>query len=130
MASRVFVQEAIADQFIETLKGAFEAASASGIIGDPASKTTQVGPLADQLQFKRVMEFLEIGKKDGTLVTGGVRKGEQGLFVEPTIFKNTPTESRIVKEEVFGPVVTVQVFKSEEEAVDLANDTVFGLSGM
>lgn len=129
MASRVFVQESIADKFIGLLKDAFEGASKSNIIGDPSDKNTQVGPLADKAQFARVMEYLEIGKKDGELVTGGIQRGKNGLFVEPTIFKNTPNGSRIVQEEVFGPVVTVQTFKTEQEAIDMANDTVFGLSG-
>ncbi|KAF2482187.1 putative aldehyde dehydrogenase [Neohortaea acidophila] len=128
MASRVFVQESIADKFIDTLKSAFEGASSSGIIGDPMNESTQIGPLADKTQFKRVMEYIEGGKKDGQLVTGGVRKGEKGLFVEPTIFRNTPSTARIVQEEVFGPVVTVQTFKTEEEAIEMANDTIFGLS--
>ena len=62
-------------------------------------------------------------------MTGGTRRGEDGsLFVEPTIFKETPNSSRIVQEEVFGPVVTVHTFKTEEEAIEMANDTVFGLS--
>lgn len=129
MASRIFVQESIVDEFTSRLKGAIEAASQSGVIGDPLNKSTQVGPLADQAQFKRVMEFLEIGKRDGELVTGGVRRGQTGLFVEPTVFRNLPSDSRIVREEVFGPVVTVQPFKTEEEAINLANDTIFGLSG-
>lgn len=129
MASRVFVQDSIADKFIDTLKNAFEGASSSGIIGDPMNESTQIGPLADKTQFKRVMDYIEGGKKDGQLVTGGVRKGEKGLFVEPTIFRNTPSTARIVQEEVFGPVVTVQTFKTEEEAIEMANDTIFGLSG-
>lgn len=129
MASRIFVQEGIADKYVEGLKHAFEDASASGIIGDPMAASTQVGPIADKIQFKRVMEFIEGGKKDGTLVTGGAQRGEKGLFVEPTIFRDTPSTARIVQEEVFGPVVTVQTFKTEEEAIDMANDTVFGLSG-
>lgn len=129
MASRIFVQEGIADKFIETLKGAFEGASGSGIIGDPSQEQTQIGPLADKAQFQRVMDYLESGKKEGELVTGGVRRGESGLYVEPTIFKNTPNSAKIVQEEIFGPVVTVQTFKTEEEGVEMANDTVFGLSG-
>ena len=129
MASRVFVQEGIADKFIDLLKNSFETASKSNIIGDPSLPETQVGPIADKAQFARVMEYFEIGKKDGELVTGGIQRGKDGLFVEPTIFKNTPNGSRIVQEEVFGPVVTVQTFKTEEEGVKMANDTVFGLSG-
>lgn len=129
MASRIFVQDSISDKFINLLKESFETASKSNIIGDPSDKNTQVGPLADKAQFKRVMEFLEVGKKDGELVTGGIQRGKNGLFVEPTIFKNTPNGSRIVQEEVFGPVVTVQTFKGEEDAIKMANDTVFGLSG-
>lgn len=129
MASRIFVQEGIADKFIELLKAAFEAFSKGNMIGDPSLKETQVGPLADKAQFKRVMEYLEIGKKDGQLVTGGIQRGKDGLYVEPTIFKDLPNGSRIVQEEVFGPVVTVQTFKTEEDGVKLANDTVFGLSG-
>lgn len=129
MASRVHVQESIADKFTDQLKQAFEELSKTAAIGDPSKPETQVGPIADKAQFSRVMEFLDIGKKDGTLVTGGVRRGENGLFVEPTIFKSTPSSSRIVQEEVFGPVVTVQTFKTEEEAIEMANATVFGLSG-
>lgn len=129
MASRVFVQDSIADRFIGLLKTAFENASKNGDIGDPSDKNTKVGPLADKAQFNRVMEFLQIGKKDGELVTGGVQHGENGLFVEPTIFKNTPKDSRIVREEVFGPVVTVHTFKTEQDAIELANDSIFGLSG-
>lgn len=129
MASRIFVQDSISDKFINLLKDSFETVSKSNIIGDPSDKNTQVGPLADKAQFKRVMEFLEVGKKDGELVTGGIQRGKNGLFVEPTIFKNTPNGSRIVQEEVFGPVVTVQTFKGEEDAIKMANDTVFGLSG-
>jgi acyl-CoA reductase-like NAD-dependent aldehyde dehydrogenase len=123
------VQEKVADKFVHLLKNAFETATKSGVIGDPSDKNTQAGPLADKAQFKRVMEFFEIGKKDGELVTGGVQWGSTGLFVEPTIFRNPIGNSRIVREEVFGPVVTVQTFKTEEEAVMLANDSAFGLSG-
>ncbi|KAF2104085.1 putative aldehyde dehydrogenase [Rhizodiscina lignyota] len=128
MASRIFVQEGIADQFIGALKGALEGASASGAIGDPMNKNTMVGPVADKAQFDRVMSYIESGKKDGQLVTGGTRKGDKGNFIEPTIFKNTPSDAKIVREEVFGPVATVQTFKTEEEAIEMANDTIFGLS--
>lgn len=130
MASRIFVQESIGDRFIGLLKESFEKASKSGMFGDPSDQNTQVGPLADKAQFKRVMEYLEIGKKEGELVTGGVQWGaKDGLYVEPTIFRNPGDQSRILQEEIFGPVVTVQTFQTEDEAIKLANDTIFGLSG-
>ena len=129
MASRIFIQEGIADKFIGALKSALEGASASGAIGDPMDKNTMVGPLADKSQFDRVMSFIESGKKDGQLITGGTRKGDKGNFVEPTIIKNASSTSQIVQNEVFGPVATVQTFKTEEEAIEMANDSTFGLSG-
>lgn len=129
MASRVIVQESIVDKFLEALKASFERVSESGVIGDPMSKNTQVGPLADQSQFDRVMGFFKTGPQDGELVTGGVQRGNKGFFVEPTVFKNPSDDARIVQEEVFGPVIIVQTFKSEDEGVRMANDTPFGLSG-
>ena len=128
MASRIFVQENISDKFINALSDAFKQASSGDMIGDPSLETTQVGPIADKVQFKRVMDLIEGGKKDGTLVTGGIQRGQSGLYVEPTIFKNVGKGARIQQEEVFGPVVTVQTFKDEDDAIELANDTVFGLS--
>lgn len=69
MASRIFVQESIADKFINALSEGFKTVSSGEAIGDPSLKTTQVGPIADKIQFKRVMELIESGKKDGTLVS-------------------------------------------------------------
>lgn len=128
MASRIFVQSSIADAFITTLKGAFKQVSASTMIGDPSSASTQIGPVADKAQFDRVMSFLSMGKQDGTLVTGGSQRGKEGLFIEPTIFKDIQRSSRLKEEEIFGPVVTITTFETEEEAVRLANDTIYGLA--
>lgn len=130
MASRLLVQESVADEYLNLLKQEFEAGSKRGILGNPMDKKTEIGPVADKIQLDRVLGYLDIGKKDSQLVLGGVRHGDKGCFVEPTVFSNPSKGSRIVEEEVFGPVITVQTFKTEEEAVELANDTVFGLSGM
>ncbi|KAI9817875.1 MAG: hypothetical protein M1827_000994 [Pycnora praestabilis] len=126
-ASRAIVHEDIAPQFITALKAQFEAASAT-LGADPMEPTTILGPLPDQAQLDSVMSFIEQGKKDAELIVGGNRKGETGWFVEPTIFFNPPTESQIWREEIFGPVLCVRTFSTEEEAIELANDTVFGLS--
>jgi len=90
---------------------------------------TFLGPLADAKQFERVMGFLDIGKEEAELITGGTRHGDKGFYVEPTIFLNPKDDARIYREEIFGPVITLRTFKTEEEAIKLANDTSYGLSG-
>lgn len=132
MASRILVQESIADEFVHLLKAAFEVMNKSGAIGDPSDKSTRIGPVADKVQLKRILEFVEVGKRDGQLVIGGTQRGQQGCFVDPTIFMFKSVKSpgsRIIQEEVFGPVVTVQTFETEQEALREANDSDFGLSG-
>jgi aldehyde dehydrogenase (NAD+) len=76
------------------------------------------------------MSYIEIGKKTATLVTGGEQKGDKGFFIKPTIFLNPAPESPIVREEIFGPVMCIQTFETEEEAVALANGTEYGLAGL
>lgn len=125
-ASRTFVEESIAPKFIEELKKRYE--ESAHATGDPADSKTSWGPIVDAKQFERVMSFLEIGKKEAELVTGGTRRGEKGFYVEPTIFLNPKDDARIYREEIFGPVITIRTFKTEEEAVKLANDTSYGLS--
>lgn len=125
-ASRTFVHEDIADEFVKKLKSRFE--QLSHAIRSPTDANTMMGPLVDSKQFERVMGFLDIGKNEAELLTGGVRKGESGFYVEPTIFLNPKDDARIYREEIFEPVLTIRTFKTEEEAIKLANDTAFGLS--
>lgn len=125
--SRVLVQEGIAPRFIEALRDAF--LKFGQAMGDPAMEQTFLGPLADKAQFDRVIGFLQDGKKEGVeMVTGGVRKGDKGQFIEPTVLLNPGLNSRLYRDEIFGPVLTVRTFKTEEEAIQLANDTTYGLS--
>lgn len=125
-STRVLVQEGIAPKYIEAVKKSFQ--NAEKKMGDPSLKETAFGPLADQKQFERVMEFLQSARQEGvqTLV-GGERKGEKGAFVQPTVFLNPDLNSKVYKEEIFGPVITVRTFKDEAEAIKLANDTTYGL---
>ncbi|XP_014557232.1 hypothetical protein COCVIDRAFT_37363 [Bipolaris victoriae FI3] len=127
-ASRVFVQESIAQNFIEQLKARFEQVSQT--TGSPLDPKTIFGPLADSLQYERVMKYFEIGKQEAELITGGKRHNysNTGYYVEPTIFLNPKDDARIYREEIFGPVLTIKTFKTEEEAIRMANDTFFGLS--
>ena len=126
-ASRTLIHSSIAPSFISALKERFAAASA--LIGDdPSAATTMVGPLADKFQLERVLSFIEQGKTEAELITGGARKGTTGCFVEPTIFLNPKDDARIYREEVFGPVLALRTFDTEDEAVQMANDTSFGLA--
>jgi len=129
-ASRMLVQEGIAPKIIEAIKQAF--AKLDGVMGDAASEQTYLGPLADKAQFDRVMGFLEEGKKEGAgmeVLTGGNRKGDKGMFVEPTVILNPDSKSKIYTDEIFGPVLTIKTFKTEDEAIEMANNTSYGLSG-
>ncbi|PNH48175.1 hypothetical protein VD0004_g305 [Verticillium dahliae] len=126
-ASRVLIQESIATKFIQAIKEVFERAR-DGMGSSPLELSTQHGPVVDKSQFDRIMGYIEKGKQSAELVTGGKRKGSKGCFIEPTLFVNPTSDSPIWKEEIFGPVLTVKTFKTEKEAIELANDTVYGLA--
>ncbi|KAH6843451.1 aldehyde dehydrogenase domain-containing protein [Chaetomium sp. MPI-CAGE-AT-0009] len=124
--SRIYVQKNIAPQFIEAFKTKFASARA----GNPLDSETKHGPQADEVQYRNVLNYIEEGKKSGgTLALGGNGKLEstKGFFIEPTVFLDTPETARITKEEVFGPVVVINTFETEAEAIAKANDTEFGL---
>lgn len=125
--SRVLVQEKIASEFVKGLKEKFEGMSSQ--MGDTLDPKTALGPLADKAQYDRVMSFLESGKSSGAeILTGGTRKGTKGCFIEPTIYLNPDSKSNIYTDEIFGPVLTIKTFKTEDEAVEMANDTSYGLA--
>ncbi|KAK7040694.1 hypothetical protein VNI00_009600 [Paramarasmius palmivorus] len=125
--SRIYVQEGIYDRFVEGLsQSAKELLSRTG---DPFAEATQHGPQASQLQFDRVMEYIDSAKADGaTIYTGGERVGTSGYFLQPTVITNATPDMKIVKEEVFGPVAAVMKFKTEEEVIEMANETSYGLA--
>ena len=97
-------------------------------MGDPSLDDTAFGPLADKKQFDRVMGFLQSAKDEGIqILTGGDRQGQAGTYVKPTILLNPGLTSKVYTDEIFGPVISVRTFKTEEEALKLANDTSYGL---
>ena len=128
LQTRQLVHNSIKDQYIEMLK-----AMASQVkMGDPADPDTGMGPLISAAQRERVLAYIEQGKADGnSLVYGGsIPPGlDRGFFVEPTIFDCPSNSTAIAQEEVFGPVVCVIGFDTEEEAIAIANDSQYGLSG-
>lgn len=123
--TRVFVQKGIKDAFLAQL-----AARSSAIkLGDPMDMATQMGPLINQGQFDKVMAYIEGAKSEGArLVCGGARAPQNGLYVQPTVFADVTDGMTLAQEEVFGPVMAVLDFETEEEAVSRANDTQFGLA--
>ncbi|KIX92496.1 uncharacterized protein Z520_11816 [Fonsecaea multimorphosa CBS 102226] len=128
--SRIYVQDTLADKFIEAFKEQFAKVSA----GDPLDPNTNHGPQADSAQFDTVHKYIAAGKSTGTLALGGTadvpglsESAQQGYFVPPTIFLHTPEEAAVMKEEIFGPVVNINTFKTEEEVIAKANDSEFGL---
>jgi aldehyde dehydrogenase (NAD+) len=127
-ASRCYVQEEIAPKFIDAMKAEFEKAT-SALGADPLEKTTSLGPLADKAQLDRVLSFVEAGGRSAKLLTGGKRKGGKGCFFEPTIFLEPADDNPAYREEIFGPVLVIKTFKTEEEVIELANNTNFGLAG-
>ncbi|SEE35714.1 aldehyde dehydrogenase [Streptomyces sp. KS_5] len=122
--SRLYVQHGIYDEFLSRFKTATEQLR----LGDPSDRETQIGPLASAQHFAKVTSYLEdeaLG--GGQIVTGGY---DHDWFVRPTVVVDVPSDSLIQRDEVFGPVVTVTPFRTEQEGVDLANSTPYGLSAM
>ncbi|MCF6197068.1 MAG: aldehyde dehydrogenase family protein, partial [Emcibacter sp.] len=122
--SRLFVPDKLYD---EVIAGLVEAADGMKI-GCGLDPENMVNPLVSQIQFDRVMGYIESGRAEGAeVVAGGGRRGDKGYFVEPTILANTNRDMKVVREEIFGPVVCVQRYQDIDEVAKLANDTVYGL---
>ncbi|WP_147102937.1 5-carboxymethyl-2-hydroxymuconate semialdehyde dehydrogenase [Nesterenkonia populi] len=124
--SRILVQRSIYDEFVERY-----AAQAKRVkVGLPHEPATEVGALVHPEHFEKVMSYVELGKTEGRLVAGGDRPEglESGNFVNPTVFADVPRDARIFQEEIFGPVVAITPFDTDEEALELANDTKYGLA--
>ncbi|WP_027835616.1 5-carboxymethyl-2-hydroxymuconate semialdehyde dehydrogenase [Maritalea myrionectae] len=126
-SSRLLVQASIYEEF--TAKVAEKAKNIK--VGHPLDPETVVGPLIHPVHEKKVLDYLEIGPQEGATVAVGGKKAEgfTGCYVEPTLFTNVTNDMRIAREEIFGPVLSALKFESEEEALSIANDTDYGLTG-
>ena len=126
--TRILLPRSRYDEFAE----AFAAAAGALVVGDPLDPATQVGPLVARRQQRRSLDYIRIGQEEGAkILTGGGRpKGlEKGWYVEPTLFGDVDNTMRIAREEIFGPVICLLPYGDEAEAVTIANDSEYGLSG-
>ena len=128
--SRVFVQEGIYDKFVEAAVKAFNSVN----VGDPLDPNTQMGAQVDQGQLRKIMSYVNLAKEEGaTIACGGEPYTDgacaNGSFMKPTLIVNATNDMRVAQEEIFGPVAVVIKFKTEEEVIAMANDSVYGLGG-
>ena len=128
--SRVFVQEGIYDKFVAAAVDAFNKVT----VGNPLDPNTQMGAQVDQGQLRKILSYVELAKEEGaTVACGGEAYTEgacaKGCFMKPTLIVNATNDMRVAQEEIFGPVAVVIKFKTEEEVIAMANDSVYGLGG-
>src|SRR4029077_4767705 len=127
--SRALIQRPICEAFVDRLLGLAKTAR----MGNPLELSTQVGPITTQPQYEKVLDYIRIAKEEGAVCRLGGSPATRpecgsGWFVAPTIFTGVRPDMRIAKEEVFGPVLSVIAFDDEDEAVHIANDTIYGLA--
>lgn len=127
--TRIFVQRSIQEEFVSRMVEYTKTLK----VGDPFDPKSQLGPVISKRQLERVMSYMSIGREDGAdLAVGGMRLAgdlAEGYFVAPTVFDNVNNNMRIAREEIFGPVASVIPFDTIDEALQLANDTEYGLAG-
>ncbi|EMR71729.1 hypothetical protein MGN70_000936 [Eutypa lata] len=126
-ATRVYVQSGIYDKFITAYTEGLEAKRK--VLGDPENERNEIGPVVDKAQYERILGIISTAKqeKQGTLLSGGSSLGSGGYYIEPTLFTDTAEGAVIYKDEIFGPVVVINKFETEEELVQRANDSKYGL---
>lgn len=126
--SRILVQDKVYDKFVDMFKEQVKSVSK---VGDPFKDETFQGPQVTKAQYEKVLGYIDSGKSEGaTLATGGEAYKDvdgKGFFIAPTVFTNVKDNMKIYREEVFGPFVVIASFQTEEEAVEKANDTTYGL---
>ncbi len=127
--TRILVPAKRSDEFVDALAAEIKTL----VVGDPSDPATQLGPLVSRRQQQRVLDYIEMGQREGArLVTGGTGMpdgAERGWYVRPTLFADADNSMRIAREEIFGPVLTVIGYDDEDEAVRIANDSDYGLAG-
>jgi 1-pyrroline-5-carboxylate dehydrogenase len=124
--SRVIVVESVYDEFVEKLVEKTVSSVREGSVEDGG---VNFGPVINQWAQKQILEYIETGKREGTLALGGEKGSDEGYFVRPTIIKDVDSKATISQEEIFGPVLAVIKARDYDDALDIANDTIYGLTG-
>ncbi|MCH8117544.1 MAG: aldehyde dehydrogenase family protein [Proteobacteria bacterium] len=124
--SRLLVQESVADEVVQKLKDRMDTL----IVGDPLDKNTDIGAINSPMQLEKIESYLEIGRQEGGVMhQSSCALPDKGYWCRPTIFTGVSQSNRVVQEEIFGPVLAIQTFRTLDEAVSKANNTPYGLSG-
>jgi 1-pyrroline-5-carboxylate dehydrogenase len=123
--SRAIIHENMYDKVIKLIKEKTEKIT----VGNPENFNNNMGPVNDKLAFKKISEYIEVGKKEGKLLVGGTADDQTGYFINPTVFIDLAPDSRLMQEEIFGPVLAVNKVKSFEEGLEVVNNTEYGLTG-
>ncbi len=123
--SRAIVEAPVYDRFLELLRARVEKI----VVGDPSERTTFMGPVINEGALRSILSYIEVGKKEGRLIAGGARIDRPGYFVQPTVFADVKSKARIAQEEIFGPVLAVIRARDYDHALEIANDTEYGLTG-
>jgi 1-pyrroline-5-carboxylate dehydrogenase len=122
--SRAIVERPVYDRVVAKVKELTEALE----IGDP-SQNKAVGPVVNQRAQEKILEYIKVGKSEGKLITGGAAAGKEGYYIKPTVFAEIAPDARLAQEEIFGPVLAIIPVKDFDEALKVANNTEYGLTG-
>jgi acyl-CoA reductase-like NAD-dependent aldehyde dehydrogenase len=122
---RVYIHESLYEETAARLAALAEAA----VVGDGRKESTEIGPLQNEVQYQRVKTLIEESRREGKVIAGGGATDGPGYFIRPTIIKDIPDAARLVREEQFGPVLPLMSYKTVDEVIERANDSVYGLGG-
>ncbi|PKM90727.1 MAG: 1-pyrroline-5-carboxylate dehydrogenase, partial [Firmicutes bacterium HGW-Firmicutes-10] len=123
--SRAIIVEDVYDEVVSKMVEITKAMK----VGNPEDKNTFVGPVNDKNAFDKITSYFEVGEAEGRCVTGGKADGSKGWFIDPTIYVDVASDSRLMQEEIFGPILAVCKVKDFDEALKVANNTEYGLTG-
>lgn len=123
--SRIYVQEGVYDKIVDAFKKYVETKVK---VGDPFDDSNFQGAITNKQQYKTILEYIKVGQEEGAKLHGGKKLGDKGYFIEPAIFYDVKQDMRIVREEIFGPVVVIGKFKTLQDAIELANNSEYGLA--